>query len=640
MANKELSMESIDSGSNYSFGDKLIKPNAPKAAFNLSHLSTMTIDNAGIVFPICSPIETIMGDDFDINVKSLLRVLPQEIPLYSRQRMYIYAFYCRNSDLWKNWNTFMRKGNIGQTIKKIPTLNATENLRQTNSSSGVVTVDSLADYMGLPIGLNLDEWDDKINALPFFMYLKIWRDYFCNKNEFVNDKVLFPDNDDEFRLNDDGQIISAAENSVQVRFDFNNDINGISGNQETTIGDDTSEQTSAYNGLTVGLFYHNYPDDRFTDALPWPIRGSTPTIPLNLEWSATGDDINLMTNTYNGYTYTEGEVKNIGRLYFENADVGETQGFIVGSPTLGDYRSTGGEGFTADGTSIQIGSGIGYGGRYGPLYIKSQDIADVLTTSSSNLSLTLNQIRELAIEQTELEKMARTDGTYLGFAMTFFGERPKNAEDYRPVYIGGTYTDITFTEVLQTSSTSGESSPLGTYAGHGIAVNNDGYIGHVHCDDYGWIMLLGCIMPDVYYGQGIKKELTRSLQSDFYLPERAKLGMIPVLNHEIYALNTGDDFDNNFDMFAWNNPFDELRYRANEIHGKIADSSNASFSNYTQARFFTTQPNWGKEFSEASEVSKDYLSAGDAEVAYTAQFKIDIKAVRAVPYKAIPAQII
>lgn len=272
-----------------------------------------------------------------------------------------------------------------------------------------------------------------------------------------------------------------------------------------------------------------------------------------------------------------------------------------------------------------------------PAMTRNYDYVGVGGTQTTIAKFTLNDIRELAIAQTEMEKMARTDGTYMGFAMTFFGEKPKNANDYKVTYIGGSYTDITFTEVIQTSQST-EQSPLGTYGGHGIGGigQEDGYLGHVHCDDFGYIMILACIMPDVYYSQGINKDLLYTMQSDYYLPERAKMGMIPILNHEIYALDT---YEKGQELFAWNNPYDELRYRANEIHGKIADPNNKSFAPYTQARFFNATPTWGKEFAEAADVRKDFLQA-PSEIAYTAEFAINIRAVRELPYKAIPASII
>ena len=84
------SLESFDSGSNYKFGDKMIKSVTSRSLFDLSHLNTITIPNCGMLVPI-SLFETIPNDDMDISIDALLRVMPQVVPLYSRQRLYIYA---------------------------------------------------------------------------------------------------------------------------------------------------------------------------------------------------------------------------------------------------------------------------------------------------------------------------------------------------------------------------------------------------------------------------------------------------------------------------------------------------------------------------------------------------------------------
>ena len=44
-------IEGFDSGSNYKFGDKMIKNKTPRSLFDLSHLSTMTIKNCGYMVP-------------------------------------------------------------------------------------------------------------------------------------------------------------------------------------------------------------------------------------------------------------------------------------------------------------------------------------------------------------------------------------------------------------------------------------------------------------------------------------------------------------------------------------------------------------------------------------------------------------
>ena len=228
--------------------------------------------------------------------------------------------------------------------------------------------------------------------------------------------------------------------------------------------------------------------------------------------------------------------------------------------------------------------------------------------------------------------MARTDGSYAQFGQTFFGRSSKNALDYKPIYIGGNYQSIAFTEVLQTAPTA--TSPLGSYAGHGISYDN-GYLGKVDCDDYGYIMLIASVMPDVYYSQGLDRTLTKQNQSDMYLPERARLGLRPILNKEIYF--SGNLTQDN-DLFAYQNPYDELRYKPSTIHGKIADSTALSFYPYTQARKFTALPTYSQSFATAQNVRKDYLAA-PTEVAYTAQFNIKCRAVRPIPYNPEPARI-
>ena len=154
-------------------------------------------------------------------------------------------------------------------------------------------------------------------------------------------------------------------------------------------------------------------------------------------------------------------------------------------------------------------------------------------------------------------------------------------------------------------------------------------------------MILGCIMPDVYYHQGISRDYTELNQSQMLLPDRAKLGMQPILNQELYfqGYDVVDDDGNpvNENLFAYQDVYDDYRFMNNRIHGKIADSSSESFYPFTQSRHFDSLPNWSYEFAAASEVRKDYLAA-PSEDAYSAQFAIDVRAVRPLPAQSVPLQ--
>lgn len=669
MAHSTLNAGGMDTGSNYHFGDKMLRPSFPRSLFDLSHLSTMTIKNAGFVFPI-SLWRTVPSDEFDISVRSLIRVLPQKVPLYSRQRLYIYAFYSRNGDLWENWNTFVSRGLAGTTVKTIPTLTA--------SNSGIsapVACDSISDYLGFPIGAtSATMLSGKFSALPMMMYARIWRDYFFNRNFAVASNAsgdlsngmeyLLPDNDDHFRLNDDGEIISFKEHGVTTLFDLN-DVGSL-------------PYLDGNNKFHFGLFPHLYPDDYFTSALPFQQRGDARALQLGLVASAettvnstatsifTGSPLSLASanfqNLFSASTNVPATAS--GSISFNSILLGYPS-FDTGDQPLSVFRATSSsrlgdepmgpfywsnaavppdsiEAMTYVKANSDFGNWLANSlAQVSPVGTVSTSVSSPASTTvslSNTAPITLNALRELTISQLEMERLARTDGSYAEFGETFFGVRPKNAVDYRPVYIGGSYTSLSFTEVLQTSASS-ESSFLGQYAGHGIGADNQGYLGHVYCDDYGYIMVLGCIMPDVYYHQGVDKHYTELNQSQMLLPDRAKLGMQPILNQELYlqayTAVDGDGNPINENLFAYQDIFDDYRFMNNRIHGQIADSSKLSFFPYTQSRHFNSLPNWSYEFAAATDVRKDYLAA-TIEDAYTAQFDINVRAVRPLPSQSIP----
>lgn len=602
-----MRLETENTGSNYQFQDKLVYGKPPRSSFDLTHNNVMTISNAGAIIPI-DCFEVVPSDDIDIAVEALLRVMPQVVPLYTMQRIYIHAFYMSYSAMQKGFGTMMKKGYSGNFVGSMAPLNADVFDFSDYGEDHTVRPDTLADYLRLPIGASLDQLiRDNINSAPFFMYQAIYRAYYMNKNYYINNRNILPDDDDDFRLNSDGLIIS------------------------------NTDPTQPF--VTLGkLMYRDYPDDYFTSALPFAQRGDAPTLPLTLSGnSSLGIEANftdlfrtglvdstfspqgVQTSCYSAYGKSGNNISNIVADPYATASGLKTNLSVFPS----NIGTDGTESLAVALSKFneQVSQSLSIVGQDGQQY---------------NTNITLDVIRALAISQYELEKMAKTDGSYAEFGLTFFGEASKYSQDFRPVYIGGTYQSISFTEVLQ-SSASTSNSALGQIAGHGISANNQGgHIGKIHCDDYGLIMICASIMPDVYYSQGLPKMWTNRLQSDFLIPERARLGLQPILNRELYY--SGDpEVDN--DLFAYQSPYDDMRYRQNEIHGKIADPNNESFYPFTQARHFTSSPVYSAEFAKADDVRKDYLFA-PSEDAYSVQFRISMRATRPLPYQAIPAEIL
>lgn len=540
-----------DSGSNYQFYDKMIDTFVKRSVFDLSRLHTTTIDFGALV-----PIDmfwTLPNDDFDIRIEHLIRAMPMVCPPMSRMRVFFHTYWMSFDQLYKHWKVFMSKGRTGKYTATLPYIELLN----------TVTAGSLANYLGLPVGLTPTQSKNmQISALPFAMYQSIYKHYYLNANLHTTDNYWFPDDEDDWRLND-GKCSYIFESDQEIPLDT--------------------------------LRYRDYVNDYFTASLPFPMRGDTPSIGLGGSAQVFADGI--------GKGYIDVNSFNENSLRFVNEDLSKYVFFHgVNDQSVNSNRAG-------------LASGVEYSLK-----------ADLSQISA----VTLDQLRELVVAQRLMEKMARTDGSYGQFIKTFFDETPRSAYDFRPRYVGGNYAPIVTTEVLQ-SSESG-STPQGHMSGHGIS-SGDGYIGHLHSDDYGLCMTIASIMPDSMYCQGIERDWTRKTQEEFYLPERSGLGPQAITVKELYYSASDPD-----KLFSYQDRFDEYRYRQNIISGKVSDPNNLTFFPYTQARVFASEPTLSQSFvTTENNVRHDSFYAGNLEVPFVMQVASKIRAVRPLPYKAIPA---
>ncbi len=565
-------------------------------------MHTTTIKNAGYVVPVFL-IRTVPGDSFDFSASSLLRVLPQVVPPFSGQRGTLHIFFGRDSDLYDYASEYIRKGFTGTSILKKPVMTA-ENMGEYWTKK--IAPGDLLDYLGLPQGWSPKEISDVvggISVLPAFMYWKTVNQFYRNKNAQINDRVSLPESFDELRLNRKSELISNANADV--------DDAHPSGNlsKKVVFGD---------------LLCRDWASDYFTSGFPSPQRGNAPTLNANVGGASFSGNLKFKDSAFDGASTTSNQSATLFTVPFSTSP-SDTR-------LASDRMALASFGFTSETQDYPTVPQMV--DAYKDFFSKSY--VDV-PIDSFNLGITLENIRGLAISQDELERMAKTDGTFAAFGSVFFGVVSRNAVDYMITYVGGTYQAIHFSEVLQTSA-SNEGSFLGQFAGHGISQQSDGYCGHIDCDEHGYIMALYSIMPDTYYCQGLSQDWTTLLQAEEFLPERERMGLVPVLNRELYFSDDESD-DSTADspryvaneLFVYQAPFDHMRFMNNRISGKIADLTNKSFSPYTQARIFNETPKWNIDFLRADGIRKDYLAA-PTEDAYIVQFKFDIRAVRPLPY--------
>lgn len=241
---------------------------------------------------------------------------------------------------------------------------------------------------------------------------------------------------------------------------------------------------------------------------------------------------------------------------------------------------------------------------------------------NGTIDLTMDSLRNLACATSVLEKLAKTDGTYAEFGKAFFGARPSNSSNFKASFIGSSYQSIRFGDVINTANAQGTISGVGGSA-------SQGDVGTFTCGNYGIAMTLFTIMPDTYYTQGMHRQLFYETSDDFYLPERAGLGMQEVKNGEIYF--QGNDTDKL--PFGYQNRLDEMRYRYNECHGLVADPSKLSWSPYIEKRVFSVLPTLSHEFASTKDnINAEWKSAD--EVGYLVQVLNTNYMKRPLPYFA------
>lgn len=634
MSDNYSRMLNNDSGSNYNFADNVAPDSIPRSGFNWSYVTSGTADE-GQLLPVMAKM-TLPKSDIELKIQSIIKVVnPPKVALLSRQRVFYHAYWASFSDLWKNAQTFFKMGySIAQTkdstrrvipIIKIPV--------------AYLSNTDLANYLGFRFAALPASGTVDVPALKFMMYISVYRNFYMNKR--IVSQYLYEDSI--------SNSATATTSGVLYDFLFPDD------DSDFRIGSSQWSAVIADSGALAWLCsikYRDYAPDYFTAAQLTPIVGNEPGIDVNSA-SLTAEFVSKITSTYNQpYGYMNGAVDVGGTSTNGSMFVGNSnEKNYTQVPSIYDFNSnlvlsddppTQRVDFTLDNAKLGLISSVDFRSENQvlstPAFVKALNNSVGLQVTSADISpITQDTIRNLASATAILEKLAKTDGTYREFAKIMFGESPRAAYDFAPKYIDGCMQSILYSDVVNTTgSFSGgtATSPVqGAMTGKGLSAG-DGYLGRFHSDDYGYLMVIMSIMPDTYYVQGLERTDTYSTPEDFYLPDRANLGMQAILNKEIYNDPTSADNDK---VFGYINRFDELRYNQNEVHGKLSDPTNNTFFPYIQSRLFNSCPTLSPDFLTTEDnISKDWLTS-TTEVPFIYQIAFNFRGVAPLPYKAQPS---
>ena len=140
---------------------KFARPQSHKTSFN-----------AGEIVPIYLE-EVLPGDSHHIRTSMVLRMPTMIAPIMDNMYLDTYYFFVPNRLVWSHWKNFM--GENGDSAW-LPT--AEYSVPQIEAPENGWTCGSLADYMGIPIGVD----NISVNALPFRAYALICDTFFRDEN--------------------------------------------------------------------------------------------------------------------------------------------------------------------------------------------------------------------------------------------------------------------------------------------------------------------------------------------------------------------------------------------------------------------------------------------------------------------------
>lgn len=535
--------------------------------------------NVGDIIPFYVD-EVLPGDTFQLKTSMVSRMQTLLTPMMDNLYIDTYFFFVPNRIVWQHWKELMGENTESAWI---PTVEYS--VPQITAPVGGWNIGTIADYFGIPTGID----NLSVNALPFRAYALIMNEWFRDEN--LSDPLDIPVND----------ATVAGVNS---------------GNYITDV---------AKGGLPFkAAKFHDY----FTSCLPSPQKGPDVTIPVsagtNMPVMTLADLVpNPGSNPLSFVPYTA-TVRNSNDENPQDVIVSR----LAGS-TSGNYSGT----FNASKVNMPLyGISDTYSGSAQPIIPNNLWAVNDGAVSAA----TINQLRMAFQIQKLYEKDARGGTRYIEVLKSHFGVTSPDARLQRPEYLGGNRIPVNINQVVQSSGTQPDGTPLGDTAAFSVTTD-------VHGDfiksfvEHGFILGLMVARYDHTYQQGLERFWSRKDRFDYYWPVFANIGEQAVLNKEIYA--TGQATDN--EVFGYQEAWADYRYKPSRVCGEMRSKAQTSLDVWHLADDYTKLPSLSDAWIREDKANVDRVLAVTSAVSNQmfADIYVQCKATRPMPVYSIPGLI-
>ncbi len=571
---------------------------------------------SGDILPI-DYYDCIPGDRFNMNADCKVRLDPMVVPPYVEMQGKVRSFFVPYRTLQKNFDKTFTGGRNGTNYEPLAFIN----LRLISKAP----FNSLFDYFRLPVGLSdTGQSDNYISAYYILAYIKIWNDYFRNPTLDVEIDVLEHTiytkgvgTEEETVIN---VPLKSIDNQIQG-YDYTNFVIKCLGYISGEIPSTTKPSTTSYPSNEAPPYSScarvNYARDYFTASLPTNIHGDAPVVPVDF----AGGSIASKNNSFGLRTTETSPGQNVLVTTFLDRPIKQA--------TLTNANTT----------LTELNKAHSHTPSFAPAAVKFQtdDIANDLTINGLATSLVWNELRTVAQLTVFKEQLNYSGSRYVDALFAIFGIAPDDKTVDRAQFIGGFNFNIYTSEVLQTSETA--STPLGSYAGHGIA-RDYGRIGHKLIDEFGCIITCFYVNNKPLYSQGVRKDWLKKSVFDYVIPMFVNLGDREVLTKELYY---NGSYANDDKIFGFQRMYNEYRYTPDVVTGTMRPYSNTqgwSNKEFTQARSFSNTPVLGSQFIKQDKSASDRIFADiENKPQYNIKYVAKTIAFRPIPKIANPGLI-
>lgn len=187
---------------------------------------------------------------------------------------------------------------------------------------------------------------------------------------------------------------------------------------------------------------------------------------------------------------------------------------------------------------------------------------EIYADLSSVDAVDINDLRQAGAFQRFLENLNNFGARYAERIQQAFGVP---IQDYRlsePELIATGTSRFQFSEVLQTAE---GTDPVGEMAGHGITVQRSNRFKY-RAMEHGWFLTLMVVRPKTQYQDAVHRMMNRPTKLDYFNPEFANLGDMPIFNKEIQPSHASPD-----GVFGYAPAWDDYRFIPSSVAGEFRD---------------------------------------------------------------------